>query len=704
MKTLLILFTLILVSACGGKKTSTQFGINLGALLSGSTPNGGLYLMGTNGNDKFSVGLTASEASNFSLILPQGTWTFTAIAWLGNGIEPMTNKSRCAHSTGNTIQGQSATVSLNLTEASCFSPLFSSATYHDTVLVGAFKRVGLNSCLNPDGLGAGTLCDGASFNTKPGEHLSFKLSLPGMSSFGQSFSSLTSNCFNTTSINVGSTSYASRWPAGGTLKFPGEIIAYEKTDCASDSFVYKFSDGIDGSDGFDRVVNIDSTSTLRIMFADNYVGKIGSAFMNADASNHVRLPSVVCTGGGTHCLKTGTNGPYRNSEYDQVRRGVWDLFGSNDKNDPDDYIAATDATNVLVSDNTATVQVSAPGKGSLGNSMQISMVNLGPSGAVTVGCSYPLTVNFYDDSTATDIATAINSCASEILAVGNDGAGGIFSGGNYTLSGGTDSLGTNRRRKDGEIHRIVYMLIGPISSLLAKNGITTGAQLCSAQGSYNLQLPDEAVTITLGGTTASAMHPTFAANANQFEKKISIAINGVLESAYYFNCNDATGNDDHGVGAYVSYESDGSQSSIEQVFWDVTTAGSEIVESNVKYIYGTNTFWKYDLFKKNGAGDIFDYWSITGSTEYNSYQRLSGKTAAGSLYTYNLVGSGATDSTAMTVSASVDDEWSISSGGFLSSGNTQVLNPSTVQSSPNTAPSYSINDIINNSSIWNLSF
>ena len=695
---------LILLSACGGKKVaSAKFTLNAAALVAGSNPAGGVFIFGTNGTDKFGMSVTAAQAQNLNVELPFGDWSFASVAWLNNiGNGPMTGKTRCGVAAAK-IEGSEATIALNLTHAECASAFFTSAPFQDAVSFGGettFKKLTLQSCLNPVGVVSG-FCDGSTLERLPGEHVSFKVVAASHSTFGAGLPSLQSACFNVGAMNAGQVVTELRLPTSLGTRFPVKLLAYEKSNCLDEPHEYVFSAGA-GEVGVDKVQTASSTTDYTFSFADNYIGVTGSAFLDAHTSGKVKLPLVTCS--GAHCLQKGTNGPYSNDEFDSIRRQVWSLFGSNDQVDPDDYSPAGDAGNFF-SSSTSSVTVNAIGMGSLGNGLDVTLVYSGATGpANAVSCNNPVTINVYDDTGATELASVINSCSasSGLVASAVDNAHIFNVGSTITLSGGSDNLNRTRRH-DGEINRIKHMLIGPLGALLFKNGIATGTALCAASGSYSMQFPDELVTLTLGGTTASAVQPAFAP-VNQFEKKLTLSFNGVAEQAYYFNCAGDGGNEALGVGAHVSYDNKDGQTSVQQVFWDVTTPGAEIVESNIKHTEGGFNYWKYDLFQKLATGDDWNYWAITGSDQYNSYRTLSSKALGGSLYTYNITAGGPADGTAMTVSAGTDDQWTISTGGFVAGGQTQVGNPSSLQSAPSTAPSYSVNDIVNNTVFWPLSY
>tara|TARA_R110000868_G_scaffold61524_5_gene187014 strand:- start:14582 stop:16711 length:2130 start_codon:yes stop_codon:yes gene_type:complete len=699
---------LILSAACGGKKVAdTNISINVAALVAGSNPAGGVFITGTNGVDKFSMGVSAAQAQNLQIELPFGEWSFAAVAWLNqSNFGPMTGKTRCGMSSA-TIEGAEANISLSLTHAECASAAFGVVAYHDTTSYGGettFKKLELESCLNPVGIGSGS-CDGSTLERLPGEHVSFRFQLASYSTFGANLPSLTSSCFNVAAMNSGFTPTEIRVPAGLGARFPVNLFAYEKSNCLEDSHSYIFATG-PGQTGVHKVqVDIQAT-TYRFAFADNYIGVTGSAFLHAHLNNLVKLPLITCT--GAYCLQRGTNGPFKQNEFDDARRNIWDLFGSVDKNDPDDYTPNTEAVGLLNSSGASNVNIMAQNQGSLGNGIVISITNPNVgNGTLTGSCAEPITVTVYDNSLASDIATFINGCGANLIATAID-SGGIFNTSSATLTGGSDNL-IPKRRHDGEINRLKHMLIGPLGALLYKNGITTGALLCASSGSYSMQFPDELVTLTLSGTTSSAVQPNFSTGgAVQFEKKLTLSFNGVAEQAYYFNCNDAAGNDNLGVGAFVSYENDTGESSTQQVFWDVTNVNTPIIESNIQHTKNAFTYWKYDLFKKTNTGDAFDYWSITGSNEYNYYRTLTTKSDGTSLNAFSVSTTDPTSTPGTTSMSGVaigsGNLWTISSGAFAGASSAAMSDPSIIMSVPSTSDGYNIDDIVNNSSFWPLSY
>ena len=228
MKRLLILTILLfLTAACGGKKVaSTKFTLNAGALLAGSNPAGGVFIHGSNGVDQFSTAISAAQANNFSIDLPFGEWNFAAVAWLnGSGVGPMTGKTRCAISGAPvTVQGTQATISLNLTHAACTNSFFATGTHQDSITFAGettFKKLNLESCLNPVGVNTGS-CNGTALERLPGEHTSFKLKLASYSTFGANLPSLVSACFSVPNMNSGFVGTEIRLPTARCVKLPVE--------------------------------------------------------------------------------------------------------------------------------------------------------------------------------------------------------------------------------------------------------------------------------------------------------------------------------------------------------------------------------------------------------------------------------------------------------------------------------------------------
>lgn len=710
-KILLLSIVLVSVIACGGKKVAnTTISVNAGALIAGSTPLGGVFITGTNGVDKFSLGANASQAQNLVIDLPFGDWKFAAVAWLNQASTgPMTGKTRCGVGEG-TIQGSDATISLNLTQADCTLTTFGAPAFQESISYGeaTFKKLQLESCLNPVGITTG-FCDGTTLGRLPGEHISFRLEIASYSSFAANLPRLSSACYNVANINSGFVATELRLPTSLGVRFPLSLVGYEKADCnGSDSHRYVFA-AAPGQVGVEKIQVANGTDSYRFVFADNYIGVTGSAFfptaVQASNTNLVKLPNITCVAPGTGtCLNKTTNAPYDKwTSYDEARRGLWNLFGSNDLVDPDDYIPSGSSFGSFSNGGTGLFTVTAFKAGSVGNKIEVSFTSGALAGTASASCNGN---KVFVDHSATTLPSVIvgvingeASCASLVTAsVGTDLAGLFTAPSN--LTGGTDII-VAKRRHNGRLNDIRDMLIGPIGALLFKNGITTDALMCSSSGTYYFQLPGEQIALTLGAATSLANHPNFSTTpANDFEKKILISINGIAEQAFYFNCNDAIGNDDLGVGAHVSYELNATGSSAEQVFWDVTTEATAKFEYSSKYRYNYNSYthWSYDLFEKTVAGDSWKYWSIKGSDEFASYRRLAA-VANGTDVSVRSQAVAANESTITSFIGAGDEAWTVATG----VSGTAVTLSDPIYPAPNTAPSFKMGDIIFGTTFWPLS-
>lgn len=371
MRSLQTLFFIIWLSftlcSCGNKKLSeTEFAIvGLSAVTASQAASAGLVLVGQSAEHRFTVGLTSAQASSYSMELPNGQWTFMAIAW--EEAEVMTGVTRCAFASNVDLTGGSSSVSLNLSAAECANPAISSADSRDGTL---FKTLSINSCLNPVGKANNIECNGAAgLNSLPGDSQSFRLRIPGGSTFAGALLSLTSECINyadpTVSMSSGLFSSGLRIPAGGSFPLPIDIIGYEEIgDCPINDggIVYPVRGGMhtltNGLNGFGigRDISYDAGSIM-LTIADNYVGVMGSPFLNAHINNEILLPFAHC---GNNCFATNDNTP-QSGGWAFSRDGSWNLFGSHHgKNSHDfDYILSNGTASILGNEgSTITMQAS----------------------------------------------------------------------------------------------------------------------------------------------------------------------------------------------------------------------------------------------------------------------------------------------------------------------------------------------------------
>lgn len=129
MRGLIILFALLALTACSQKSAKVKLELTSSFVLSGPVAfgqkaDGGLMVWGiSDKGDSFSRVLTSS--TNIELEIPNGLWTFSAVAW-----ESSTNTAldrdaiRCARSATKDLQGENVAVPLVLTTANCESVNF----------------------------------------------------------------------------------------------------------------------------------------------------------------------------------------------------------------------------------------------------------------------------------------------------------------------------------------------------------------------------------------------------------------------------------------------------------------------------------------------------------------------------------------------------------------------------------------------------
>lgn len=708
-----LLFILLLMTACGGKKAQTTFSLNAGALFSGSTPVGGVVILGKSGVHKFSVGLTAAQANTFSIDLPQGEWNFIAMAWLdqlGEGV--MSGKARCGLITQE-IQGSDSSVALSLTNESCASDFFGAASIKDTTSYSGettFKKINFNSCNNP--VGYPGVCDSSSIEALPGESVSLKLVIPGYSNFGNTPTSLESACLNPLVHANGLIQSNLRVPISSS-PLPVILKGYEKLNCVDPDPVYALTNNIDGLGVVDHLIQTITTTDYMFSFADNFVGKTGSPFIDAQNSGKIKLPIINC--GGT-CYNTTNKTVDYSFAKDEARQGVWSLFGTADAKETDQFVASSEALYTMVNGASGQVLINTSSVlGSKGNNIVLTFASAGPSGdTASVVCdsnNKTIDITATDDVTPAVVSTAINANCTGFLTSStvNPASGGLFPPGTFNFSGGFDSFNGQGRREHGSVNDIKHILFGAVGAILYVNNIQTWTQLCSAFGSYSYQLPNDSVIITLSSPTASAQHPNFSANpASTFERKLLININGQNEEALFFNClhGDAS-NEDYAVGTYISYKNDNRLEYV-QTSWDVTTPDGEWVDRSIQQTENGFTMWRYDLFKHEATGDKWQYWAMSGSDQFTSYRRIAASTngTPGSIFASSY-DTGSTTDTTETFLSGGQKEWSVTSGNYLSAGGNISTEPDGVYASmtnPRTYPSFSMNDMINNAAFWNFNY
>ncbi len=706
-----LLFTLLLLASCGGKKAQTTFSLNAGALINGSNPLGGAVIVGSNGSNKFSAGLSAAEVSNFSIDLPQGNWNFYAVAWLDDlGEGPMSGKARCGISQAQ-VQGSNVSIELSLTNENCAASEFGPASTRDTTTYGSettFKKINLNSCNNP--VGYPILCDSTTIQEIPGESVSLRFEIPGYSSFGANPPSLNSVCLNPVVHDQGLFNSNIRVPIGASSVIPVILNGYEKLNCIDGDAEYALTNSVVGLNKVDSSVTANNAQDFTLTFADNYVGVTGSPFIDAQNNNKVKLPILTC---GGHCYNTTNKASDFGFSKDDVREGVWSLFGSVDQKESYNFQAATEASFSLINASSGQVVLNTvTNLGSKGNNISVTTSISGAGNTATTTCNASnktISITATTDIDPNVLAADINAnCTGFVTASVANGTIGLFTSATSSFSGGTDTFNGQGRRYEGSVNDLKHILFGAVGAILYANGVQTWTQLCSVNGSYSYELPNDSVVVSLSSPSASAVHPLFSTTpSNTFERKLLLRINNQNEEVFFFNCNDGAGNNDHAVGTYFSYKND-NRLEYMQTSWDVTNPNSAWVDRAVQQTENGFTVWRYDLFRNTGITDDWSYWGMTGSDEYASYRRIAGTAGStpGTLNASSFAASGPTDVNLPFVDSTQID-WSISAGLEITSGPATTVEPVTINASitnPRTYPSFSTNDMINNATFWNFSY
>lgn len=117
MKTSLLLLVILLGAACSkGPATSAKFAITIGGLSAGGNAITQIVITGQSDSGKRFSRVLTNGTDSVTLDLPNEAWNFLAMAWEGTDLD---GKVRCAVSREK-LDGQEVTVSLALTNATCF--------------------------------------------------------------------------------------------------------------------------------------------------------------------------------------------------------------------------------------------------------------------------------------------------------------------------------------------------------------------------------------------------------------------------------------------------------------------------------------------------------------------------------------------------------------------------------------------------------
>ena len=168
MRVLIILFALLALTACGQKSGKVKLELTSSFTVSGpaalgASAAGGLMVWGiSNKGDSFSRVLTSS--TNIELDVPNGQWTFTAVAWesgaTGNPalVEFDNEGLRCARSTPMDLKGEDVQVNLEMTSAKCNQPSFRG---------GSSAQIGVKLNLCQNALAVGSINDACTNDPSP---------------------------------------------------------------------------------------------------------------------------------------------------------------------------------------------------------------------------------------------------------------------------------------------------------------------------------------------------------------------------------------------------------------------------------------------------------------------------------------------------------------------------------------------------------
>lgn len=144
---ILLLLTLLILSGCSKApgKTEAKFKIGLAAISGISSYSaGGAMLWGKADNGE-SFGSVISTSVPFEMVLGNGSWTFWAVSWQGNGTSKnLVGMVRCAKTVAN-LSGTDVQVNINLTNATCAIPDFS-PTVNVSSGIYNFPKISMYEC------------------------------------------------------------------------------------------------------------------------------------------------------------------------------------------------------------------------------------------------------------------------------------------------------------------------------------------------------------------------------------------------------------------------------------------------------------------------------------------------------------------------------------------------------------------------------
>lgn len=252
------ILSLILLFSCGGKVERTPTNFKLSFVTdtnAGHKIAGGVLLLGVNSQKQtFSKNLSGDSTVEVNIEVPNGEWSFYAIAWEENSGMNMSGKVRCAFSENKILDGSSEVVDVNLTlsNANCSSPTISDGRISSSAGTTEvrFPNVKISSCRNDKNIATSTACSKTNGDRGFVRSYRFQLdefsTLPATEIVGVDFSQrhLLSQCFP---INDGIDSAITS--AASALNIPhglvrSTIVAYSDSSCTKKIQSVTLNDGL----------------------------------------------------------------------------------------------------------------------------------------------------------------------------------------------------------------------------------------------------------------------------------------------------------------------------------------------------------------------------------------------------------------------------------------------------------------------------
>jgi hypothetical protein len=283
---LLILFSLLVLSACGGGKSTVKLEVTRSFSTGNSTFDGGLYIVGKNATngDEFAVSLTTESST--SLNLNYGNWEIKVIGW--------DNQDRLFE--GDILCGSTT---INFKKEVDSAPITVSASACDALnpqLLKVYTCGALYNPSSPNDLIPGddlttTFCDSYppawQYKAK-----SLKISLLNKLPGGNFSEGITSTCIQATSTDT--QKYLS-------TKLPLKVTLFDDVNCLANKKMgsFEFPKGLDeysrSSHSFDAVVSTGYTGNTFLALPTSISKRGVSPFLT-------ELPSFKC-GTNSYCFK-----------------------------------------------------------------------------------------------------------------------------------------------------------------------------------------------------------------------------------------------------------------------------------------------------------------------------------------------------------------------------------------------------------------